>query len=211
MPEAINSTPYELYCRLPRTRKTVPRARALLRAATDAWALDADTAYSAQLILSELVTNAIRVPAPVGRQVAVRAVRQDEATLRLSVGDAGDGAPEPRDPAPGENESGYGLFLVAALAHRWGTEPRPCGIGKDVWAELRAPASEGEVTASALTVRAGQRVRAHGAWRTVRSVRSERFATGGLAIVLGLDDGPALRVPATHPLTVRPGRAGHAR
>lgn len=33
--------------------------------------------------------------------------------------------------------------------------------------------------------------------------RSERYASGGLAVVIGLDDGPALRVPAAEPLAGR--------
>ncbi|MFI8994297.1 hypothetical protein [Streptomyces sp. NPDC053542] len=32
-----------------------------------------------------------------------------------------------------------GLLLVAALAERWGVEERVGGIGKTVWAELKAP------------------------------------------------------------------------
>ncbi|MEU3191659.1 hypothetical protein ABZ686_13695 [Streptomyces sp. NPDC006992] len=117
--------------------------------------------------------------------------------------------PQRRDPAPGD-EGGYGLLLVDVLAHRWGTARRACGIGKTVWAQLPAPESEptSEATAAALTVRPGQRVHAHGAWhtvRTVRSVRSEPYATGGLALVLGLEEGRALRVPAATPLAVRSG------
>ncbi|WP_326687774.1 ATP-binding protein [Streptomyces sp. NBC_01795] len=194
--------PYEASCRLPRGRQSVARARALVRAVLTAWEVDAGVTEDAELVVSELVTNAVRAPAPSDRQVAVRVVRPDEAAVRLEVGDAGEGRPAPRVPAPGD-EGGYGLLLVEALAYQWGTERRPGGVGKTVWAELRAPAHDGEVTASAVTVCAGHHVHARGAWHTVRGVRGERFATGALAIVLTLDEGPALRVPATEKLTVR--------
>lgn len=197
---------YEAHCRLPRSRRSVPRARAMVRIALDAWEADPGTADDAELVVAELVTNALRAPAPGDRQVVVRVRRPepepDGATVRLEVSDAGEGRPQPRVPASGD-EGGYGLLLVDALAHRWGTQDRASGIGKTVWAELRAEATP------AITVRPGQRVRARGAWRTVLTVRSERYATGGLAVVLGLDEGPALRVPAAESLSVRgPGRDG---
>jgi hypothetical protein len=77
-----------------------------------------------------------------------------------------------------------------------------------VYAELKAPdlvAVPETKEVAAVMVRAGQRVRVWGAWRTVRAVRSERHPSGGPAVVLTLDDGPALRVHAAEPLTVRVG------
>ncbi|MFE6081092.1 hypothetical protein [Streptomyces virginiae] len=56
---------------------------------------------------------------------------------------------------------------------------------------------------AAITVRPGQQIRAWGAWHAVRTVSTVRHATGGLAVVLGLDEGPPLRVPAAEPLAVR--------
>ncbi|MFI1950377.1 hypothetical protein ACH437_00705 [Streptomyces xinghaiensis] len=56
---------------------------------------------------------------------------------------------------------------------------------------------------AAVTVRAGQCVRVRDGWRSVRAVRGEPYASGGLAVVLTLDEGPALRLPAATPLTVR--------
>ncbi|HEY9329551.1 MAG TPA: hypothetical protein VIS09_15160 [Streptomyces sp.] len=44
----------------------------------------------------------------------------------------------------------------------------------------------------------------NGAWHTVHAVRSERYASGGPAVVIALSDGgPALRLHAAEPLTVR--------
>jgi hypothetical protein len=96
---------------------------------------------------------------------------------------------------------------VDALAQRWGVEARQGGIGKTVWAELKAPdigPGPAGTEIAAVAVRPGQRVRAWGAWRTVRSVRCEQHAAGGLAVVLALDEGgPLLRCNAGEPLLVR--------
>lgn len=157
-------------------------------------------------MLSELVTNAVRVSVPGDRQVGVRIeCRGRGEFLRLEVSDAGAGRPEVRQPGA-LDRGGRGLLLVEALAHRWGVDERRAGIGKTVWAELLAPGADftPESRIAAVSVRPGQCVRAWGAWRTVRAVRSERFASGGPAVVIVLDDGgPALRLHAAEPLTVR--------
>lgn len=200
------AVPNEVTFRLPRRRSSVPRARAVLHVVLGDWAADQEIADNAELVLSELVTNALRVRVPRDRQVGVRIVHSEvDGVLRLEISDAGAGRPEVR--APGDDEtSGRGLRLVEALACRWGVREREGGIGKTVWAELKSPdlppAPAGREVA-AVTLRAGQSVRAWGAWHTIRSVRGEQLASGGLAVVLGLDEGPALRLHASSPLTVR--------
>ncbi|WP_328767970.1 ATP-binding protein [Streptomyces sp. NBC_00286] len=204
MAESFGSN--EVTFRLSRSRRSVPRSRAALHAVLGEWEVAQDVLETAELVLSELVTNALRVPVPSDRQVSVRIARSPEdGLLRLEVSDAGSGRPEVRKPSDDET-GGRGLLLVEALAHRWGVERRAGGIGKTVWAELKASdivAEPVEWQVAAVMVRPGQRVRVRGEWRAVRTVRSERYATGGLAVVLGLDEGPALRVPAVEPLAVR--------
>ncbi|MGN5630429.1 ATP-binding protein [Streptomyces sp. AC154] len=201
------SEPNEVKFRLPRCHGSVPRARAALRAKLGEWRAGRASAEDGELVLSELVTNAVRVPVPGDRLVGVRIeCRGRGAFLRLEVSDAGEGRPEVRQ--PGElDKGGRGLLLVEALAHRWGVDERRAGIGKTVWAELLAPAADltpAESVIVAESVRPGQCVRAWGAWHTVRAVWSERFASGGPAVVITLDDGgPALRLHAAEPLTVR--------
>ncbi|MFE7118373.1 ATP-binding protein [Streptomyces sp. NPDC057654] len=200
--------PYEVGFRLCRRSSSVPRARALLRAVLVDWGVTEDALYEAELVLAELVTNALRVRVPKDRQVGVRIVRQaEERLLRLEVSDAGAGWPEVQSPEAGETH-GRGLLLVEAVAHRWGVERREGGIGKTVWASLKIPNHATEAAGKeipAVTVRAGQCVRMWGTWLGVRSVSGELYPTGGSAVVLVLDDGPALRVPAAEPLTVRGG------
>ncbi|MEU0163191.1 ATP-binding protein [Streptomyces sp. NPDC006261] len=200
----------EVNFRLVRRRSSVPRVRALLRAKLGEWRAGEAPADTAELVLSELVTNALRVAVPGDRMIGVRIMCRDRgASLRLEVSDAGGGRPVVRRPAELET-GGRGLLLVEALAYRWGVDERSAGIGKTVWAEVMAPGAASEPVAAeaeiaAATVRPGQSVRVWGAWCTVRSVRSERYASGGLAVVIGLDDGPGLRMDAAEPLMVRDG------
>ncbi|MBO8193849.1 ATP-binding protein [Streptomyces oryzae] len=203
---AEHSTAYEVKFRLPRQRSSVPRARALLHSALGDWGLGR-AAETGELVLSELVTNAMRVRVPRDRLVGVRiAWLNGDGLLRLEVSDAGEGEPVVR--TPGDDETGgRGLLLVESLAARWGFERRACGIGKTVWAEVKAPDLVPErdgTEIAAAAVRVGQWVHAWGAWRTVRSVGSERSASGAeCTAVLVVDDGFELRIEATAPLTVR--------
>jgi anti-sigma regulatory factor (Ser/Thr protein kinase) len=130
---------HDIAFRLRRHRSAVPRARALLGAALGEWRPDRDVLETAELVLSELVTNALRVRVPPDRQVGVRiAYSPEDGLLRLEVSDAGEGTPRVRHPAE-DDTGGRGLLLVDALTHRWGVRER-C-VGKTVWAELKAPPS----------------------------------------------------------------------
>ena len=83
----------------------------------------------ATLVVSELVTNAIRAGA---RRVGVDLSR-DAGLLRIRVSDDGAGWPRVGRPGP-TAQSGRGLVLVAAVAEDWGVER--LASGKEVWAEL---------------------------------------------------------------------------
>ncbi|WP_329351076.1 ATP-binding protein [Streptomyces sp. NBC_01261] len=200
------AAPNEVTFRLPRCPRSVPRARAALLAVLGDWGVDQEVLGNAELVLSELVTNALRVPVPSDRQVGVRIARTvDEGLLRLEVSDAGAGTPELREPGD-EETGGRGLLLVEALALRWGVEKRAGGVGKTVFAELKAPdivAEPVETELAAVMVHPGQYVRVWGAWRAVLDVHTEQHESHESTVVLTLDEGPALRVHATEPLTVR--------
>jgi len=194
---AESSDSNEVTFRMSRNRRSVPRSRAALHTVLSDWRVGQEVLETAESVLLELVTNALRVQVPRYRQVSVRIMRLlEDGLLRLKVSDAGPGWPEMRVPAVDET-GGRGLLLVEALAHCWGVVERESGIGKTVWAELKAPdivAEPEEREVAAVLVRAGQCVRVWGQWHVVRSVCTGPYATGGLAVVFGLDDGPALRV-----------------
>lgn len=192
--------------RLSRRPRSAPRARAALHAVLGDWGAGGDLLDTAELVLSELVTNALRVPVPSDRQIGIRIAHSSrDALLRLEVSDAGSGRPEPGR-AEADDEHGRGLRVVDALSHRWGVSARAGGIGKTVWSELKAPdlvPTPATKEIAAIAVRAGQQVRVWGAWRVVTTVATVRHAAGGLAVVLQLDEGPPLHVPAAEPLSVR--------
>ncbi|MER8068928.1 ATP-binding protein [Streptomyces sp. NPDC094034] len=119
--------------RLPSHPRSVGRAREVLHTQVG---LPGDPGETAALLLSELVTNALRHGSPPGREIAVTLERAD-GLLRLEVEDAGDYLPRPRTPDL-EDECGRGLALVAALADDWGVAPRR-GPGKRVWVTLKVP------------------------------------------------------------------------
>lgn len=90
------------------------------------WGLD-EIAFTTELILSELITNAIRYGTP---PVRVRLLR--DRTLVCEVSDGSSTSPHLRQ-AKTTDEGGRGLFLVARLAQHWGTRYIP--TGKVIWTE----------------------------------------------------------------------------
>jgi anti-sigma regulatory factor (Ser/Thr protein kinase) len=115
--------------RAPRT------ARAFVAETLANWDLRDDAVEAAQLVASELVTNALR-HAPESPDVMLRLVLMDDC-IRVLVTDGGPGEPEPRQPDPGTGiEDGRGIWIVDAFTDRWGTERDESG-GKTVWGELR--------------------------------------------------------------------------
>ncbi|WP_406204247.1 SpoIIE family protein phosphatase [Kitasatospora sp. NBC_01560] len=111
-----------------------PAAVALVRERTAeqlrAWGLE-DLVFTTELVLSELVTNAIRYA---GGPVEVRLIRAERLTCEVSD----PSATQPRmRRAHLTDEGGRGLYLVAQLTSRWGS--RYTRHGKTIWAEQELP------------------------------------------------------------------------
>src|SRR3954469_5762285 len=78
--------------RWPRSRRSVPRARHQLTATLREWGLQS-LADPAGLVLSELVTNAVRhAGAPRDREIETRFLRLSDDRVRIEVHDA---SPQP--------------------------------------------------------------------------------------------------------------------
>ncbi|MGY5059714.1 ATP-binding SpoIIE family protein phosphatase [Streptomyces sp. 900105755] len=109
----------------------VRRARAVVREQLHDWGL-ARLADPAELMVSELVTNAVRHSH--SRPVQLRLIRGE--TLLCEVDDDDHTLPTLLgvDPAA---ETGRGLRVVSTLAREWGTSRT--AAGKTVWFELTAP------------------------------------------------------------------------
>ncbi|MFF8609663.1 SpoIIE family protein phosphatase [Streptomyces sp. NPDC015346] len=111
--------------------EVVSRARALATRQVGAWGLDGELSFTTELVVSELVTNAIRYASG---PIQLRLIR--DRTLICEVSDTGHTSPHLRR-AGNEDEGGRGLFLVAQMTQQWGT--RYTATGKTIWAEQPIP------------------------------------------------------------------------
>ncbi|MFC0553471.1 SpoIIE family protein phosphatase [Planotetraspora thailandica] len=109
---------------------TPRRVRGLVRRTLDAWGLGSMIPV-AELLTSELVTNAVR---QTSRPLTVRLLRTD--ALLCEVSDDDHRLPILREPGVLDAD-GRGLYLVSQLADRWGTSQ--VAGGKTVWFSLRIP------------------------------------------------------------------------
>jgi anti-sigma regulatory factor (Ser/Thr protein kinase) len=111
-----------------------PEAAARARRALSKLRADIDPPLmeTLRLLVTELVSN------------SVRHARADTVVLKVLVGrtavltevtDAGPGFDPEQTGKPGTDDSGWGLFLVERLAHRWGVAQKDDAT--KVWFELR--------------------------------------------------------------------------
>jgi anti-sigma regulatory factor (Ser/Thr protein kinase) len=117
---------------LPADPAVVAHARALTTRQLTAWHAD-EAAPVTELVVSELVTNAIRYASP---PIRLRLVHG--RALTCEVTDASSTSPHLRH-AASTDEGGRGLFLISQLADAWGTRYTP--HGKTIWTEQRLDAT----------------------------------------------------------------------
>src|SRR5262249_22518254 len=113
---------------LPATTAAPRSARHFTARTMQRWGV-ARAVERAELIVSELVTNAIRHGHTTSRLV----LRSDDRCLRIEVVDFGAGGAVRRHPAP-DDVGGRGLLLVEAMTDRWGTVHD--GHEHTVWCEI---------------------------------------------------------------------------
>jgi anti-sigma regulatory factor (Ser/Thr protein kinase) len=115
---------------VPRDPAAVSGMREAVSGKLAEWGLS-ELDFATELVLSELVTNAIRYGCG---PIHVRLIR--DRTLICEVADASSTSPHLRYAAT-TDEGGRGLFLVSQMTERWGTRYTP--QGKVIWAEQALP------------------------------------------------------------------------
>jgi PAS domain S-box-containing protein len=108
--------------------RSVARGRRFVAETLAEWGHD-DLADAARLVVSEILTNAVRhARSPIGVRLH-RTARE----ITVEISDDNTHLPQRRVPDP-QDENGRGLMLVENLADAWGT--RPTNTGKTVWFTL---------------------------------------------------------------------------
>ncbi len=98
------------------------------------WGLSA-IAESAELLVSELVTNATQASPSAERIQPVGLwLSSDRSRLLILVQDTSRYPPEPTSRAGHEDERGRGLLIVDAISTKWGWDAKQDSSGKVVWA-----------------------------------------------------------------------------
>jgi hypothetical protein len=115
------------------TVDSCPRARDLVAHACHEWGV-ADIAAAAEVVVSELVSNAVLYARPpLHLLLAMR-----DGHLHVAVRDGSPVLPQPvRGAVPPSAEHGRGLQLIDSFTAAWGSVPT--AEGKVVWATLRLP------------------------------------------------------------------------
>ncbi|MER5217708.1 ATP-binding protein [Streptomyces sp. NPDC002838] len=120
---------------LPAHRSSVSVARRSMSARLTTWRLPGEVCADAVLLVSELVTNAVRHTLSARVLCGIGLVT--EGYLRLEVHDHGrPGRGLPRREPCLDDEGGRGLLLVEGLADAWGVDRSRLTGGNAVWANL---------------------------------------------------------------------------
>jgi anti-sigma regulatory factor (Ser/Thr protein kinase) len=132
--DVISRWPLVSFLELGALPGAVPCARLHARQVLWEWGLGS-SAETLELLVSELVTNAVHITRDAAAGTPVRLwLVSDKAQVVIWVWDASPLPPEPAD-AGSDAEHGRGLMLVQALSAQWGWD-FPAGTGgKAVWAQ----------------------------------------------------------------------------
>ncbi|MFD7964237.1 SpoIIE family protein phosphatase [Streptomyces zaomyceticus] len=120
--DPVNTATWEF----PADASVVAAARKAAAGQLTAWGLD-EVSFTTELVVSELVTNAVRYA---GGPIGMRLIREN--VLVCEVNDPSNTQPRLRR-ARWSDEGGRGLFLIAQLTTRWGS--RYTRSGKTIWTE----------------------------------------------------------------------------
>ncbi|MDH6123287.1 ATP-binding protein [Kitasatospora sp. GP82] len=128
--EAADRGAWSVTATFPPQPRNVGRARLLTGTALAAWGAGA-LADTAQLVVSELVTNAVRY----GRGAISITLALTDTALQISVADFGRELPQVRE-AGEEDSTGRGLTIVTTLCEQWTVTTRLSGKTISCWLGL---------------------------------------------------------------------------
>jgi anti-sigma regulatory factor (Ser/Thr protein kinase) len=118
----------------------VDAARAARRAiAENHPALPQPAQYDLELLVTELVTNAVRHGGAAEDRPLKLECQTRQGRIRVEVVDPGTDFDSPARPGNGTGNGGWGLFLLDRIAESWGVCPAPAGTC--VWFEVPAGAT----------------------------------------------------------------------
>jgi anti-sigma regulatory factor (Ser/Thr protein kinase) len=121
---------------LPPERAAAARARRFVRSTCVGWAVADRAVEDIELLVSELVTNAVRH----ARSRANLKIERRDDVVRVTVSDESGAVPQLRDYGP-EAIAGRGVLIIDRVARDWGVDSLE--RGKRVWFEVEVePAGE---------------------------------------------------------------------
>ncbi|MEU9154699.1 ATP-binding protein [Streptomyces sp. NPDC048417] len=120
---------------LPAHRSSVRVARRSMRERLSAWGMPGELCEDAVLLVSELVTNAIRHTFSVRILCGMGMITDGCVRLEVHDHDYSRRGLLRREPGP-DDEGGRGLLLVGELADSWGVDRSRLTSGHAVWATL---------------------------------------------------------------------------
>lgn len=124
--------PRSTYLELGAYTSAVPCARLHTRNVMAEWGLR-DIADTVELVVCELVTNAIKASADGTALYVTLRLTAEPAHVRIDVSDDSPQLPQP-EPHALDADSGRGFEIVSMLSSNIGVIPDPYGSGKTVWA-----------------------------------------------------------------------------
>jgi anti-sigma regulatory factor (Ser/Thr protein kinase) len=131
--QTVAPQPSKLRLALPCNDRAPGLARRQLASFARSAELEARDYEALRLLVSELVTNAVRHGGARSRQKIGLSVRWSDATIRIEVSDQGGGFEPPKSPPVPSANGGFGLLIVDRLCSRWGIERDGRSL---VWCEL---------------------------------------------------------------------------
>jgi len=120
-----------------RRRRISPHSPDFTLATLHRWGT-AERSHDIAILVSELVTSALRYAPPIPGDTRLRrtvrlGLLQPGPCLLCAVADPGTAVPVPRRPGS-LAETGRGLHIICTLSDKWGYTTPPGGTGKVIWA-----------------------------------------------------------------------------